>query len=184
MQPTSSLLATFLTVTSCATGNPLQARQDTLKDWQVTSAGSHTPSGRPGSYPWATITANITDPNQLTLGTASDGKSVTVPAGSQGIVRLLSRLPQCSSTRLLTGLRTAKPSTTPKARTKARLRVPGHATLSLTATGPCKSRLVLVANMRLETSVSSSRMSRMCCTKDLSTLLPTRRLDISRSETI
>lgn len=87
MQLTASSLAAILAFTSCATAKPLQERQDTLKDWQVTSAGSRTPSGRPGSYPWATITANITDPNQLTLGTSSDGNPVTVPAGSQGIVR-------------------------------------------------------------------------------------------------
>jgi hypothetical protein len=90
MQYTTSTLAAILAVTSCATATPLQARQDTLKDWQVTRAGSYTPSGRPGSYPWATITANITDPNQLTLGTSSDGKPVTVPAGSQGIVCITS----------------------------------------------------------------------------------------------
>jgi hypothetical protein len=91
MQLTRSTLVAILAVTSCAIASPLQARQDTLKDWQVTSAISHTPSGRPGSYPWATITANITDPNQLTLGTSSDGKPVTVPAGTQGIVCLISK---------------------------------------------------------------------------------------------
>ncbi len=38
-----------------------------------------------GSYPWATITANVADPNQLDLGKASDGTEVTVPP-SQGSV--------------------------------------------------------------------------------------------------
>jgi hypothetical protein len=97
MQITTSALAAILALTSSATATPLEARQDALKDWQVTGVQSYTPSGRPGSYPWATLTANITDPNTINLGPAkSDGTPVTVPAGSQGIVRLLStfNLPQ------------------------------------------------------------------------------------------
>jgi len=82
-------IAAVLAFTSFAAATPLQARQNTLQEWQVTSVNSHTPSGRPGSYPWSTITANITDPNALNLGTSeSDGTAVIVPAGSQGIVCL------------------------------------------------------------------------------------------------
>ncbi|EAT77054.1 hypothetical protein HBI56_200380 [Parastagonospora nodorum] len=79
-------IAAVMAFTSFAAATPLQARQDTLQDWQVTSVNSHTPSGRPGSYPWSSLSANITDPNTINLGTSdSDGTSVIVPAGSQGI---------------------------------------------------------------------------------------------------
>jgi hypothetical protein len=80
-------IAAVMAFASFAAATPLQARQDTLQDWQVTSVNSHTPSGRPGSYPWSSLSANITDPNAINLGTSdSDGTSVIVPAGSQGIV--------------------------------------------------------------------------------------------------
>ncbi|KAF1917047.1 cell death in tomato 1 [Ampelomyces quisqualis] len=87
MQFTTTALAASLAFTSAVAASLLEARQNaTLKDWEVTSAGSFTPSGRPGSYPWVTITANITDPNEINLGEAeSDGKPVTVPAGSKGV---------------------------------------------------------------------------------------------------
>jgi len=88
MHFTTSTLAAILAITSSVAATPLQARQDALKDWEVTGVAVGTPSGRPGSYPWASITANVTDPNQIDLGPAkSDGSAVTVPAGSQGIVR-------------------------------------------------------------------------------------------------
>jgi hypothetical protein len=87
MQFTTSAFAAVLAFSSAVAATPLQARDDTLKDWQVTSAGTGTPSGRPGSYPWSTLTANVTDPNQINLGPAKDdGTPVTVPAGSQGVV--------------------------------------------------------------------------------------------------
>jgi hypothetical protein len=94
MHVTTSALAAILAFASSVAASPLEARQNaTLKDWDVTSAGSFTPSGRPASYPWATVTANITDPNQIDLGNAeSDGKPVTVPAGSKGVVSLFSVL--------------------------------------------------------------------------------------------
>lgn len=82
----ASTIAAVLAFTSLAAATHVQARQDTLQDWQVTSVNSHTPSGRPGSYPWSSITANITDPNAINLGTsASDGTAVIIPAGSQGL---------------------------------------------------------------------------------------------------
>jgi hypothetical protein len=93
MQFTTSALVAVLAYTSSIAAKPLQARQDTLKDWEVSSVNVFSPSGRPGSYPWATITANITDPNEINLGVAeSDGTPVIVPAGSQGIVCLIPSL--------------------------------------------------------------------------------------------
>ncbi|KAF2829843.1 hypothetical protein CC86DRAFT_464343 [Ophiobolus disseminans] len=86
MQFTTSTLAAILAFTSSTVATPLQARQNALQDWKVTGVAVGTPSGRPGSYPWSSITANITDPNEINLGTAqSDGSTVIVPAGSQGI---------------------------------------------------------------------------------------------------
>jgi hypothetical protein len=85
MQFTTSALAAVLA--SAVATTSLEARQEDLKDWQVTGVSSHSPSGRPGSYPWSSIVANITDPNEIDLGTSeADGSNVTVPAGSQGIV--------------------------------------------------------------------------------------------------
>lgn len=93
MQFTTSCITAILAFTPFATASPLQARQATLQDFQVTSVGVQTPSGRPGSYPWATITAAVTDPNEINLGnSSSDGSQVIVPAGSQGVVRVLYRL--------------------------------------------------------------------------------------------
>jgi hypothetical protein len=87
MQFTTSALVALLAYTSSTAASPVQARQTTLKDFEVSSVTVFTPSGRPGSYPWATITANVTDPNEINLGTAeSDGSQVIVPAGSQGLV--------------------------------------------------------------------------------------------------
>ncbi|KAF1851723.1 cell death in tomato 1 [Cucurbitaria berberidis CBS 394.84] len=85
MRFTTLSLATILALTSSASAAP-QASQKQLQDWQVTAVGVFTPSGRPGSYPWATIRANVTDPNEINLGPAkSDGSNVIVPGGSQGI---------------------------------------------------------------------------------------------------
>jgi hypothetical protein len=96
MQFTTSALAAVLAFTASVAATPLSARADALKDWQVTSVGTGTPSGRPGSYPWSTLHANITDPNLIDLGPAKDdGTPVTVPAGSQGLVRL--SIPKLSS---------------------------------------------------------------------------------------
>jgi hypothetical protein len=89
MQFTTSTLAAVLAFTSYVAATPVQARDDALKDWQVNTVTIGTPSGRPGSYPWSTLSASITDPNQINLGPAKDdGSAVTVPAGSQGLVRL------------------------------------------------------------------------------------------------
>tara|TARA_R110002003_G_scaffold41_12_gene2937 strand:+ start:16432 stop:16746 length:315 start_codon:yes stop_codon:yes gene_type:complete len=87
MRFTTTSLAAILAFTASASASPLQARQSTLQDFQVTGVAVFTPSGRPESYPWATITANVTDPNEINLGPASsDGTDVIVPAGSKGVV--------------------------------------------------------------------------------------------------
>ncbi|KAG9185469.1 hypothetical protein G6011_08013 [Alternaria panax] len=86
MQFTQTVLTAVLALASSAAASPLAARQSTLQDFQVSSVVSYSPSGRPGSYPWAQITAEVTDPNEINLGAASSGGSnVTVPAGSQGL---------------------------------------------------------------------------------------------------
>ncbi|KAF2130980.1 hypothetical protein P153DRAFT_287827 [Dothidotthia symphoricarpi CBS 119687] len=85
MQFSSSLLIAIVALMSSATASPIKARQAALEDWQVTTVGVNVPSGRPGNYPWATITAVITDPNQYNLGNSSyNGTPVIVPSGSQG----------------------------------------------------------------------------------------------------
>jgi hypothetical protein len=91
----TTLLAATLAFTSSTTASPLTSQKNTtLQDWQVSGVSVFTPSGRPGSYPWASITANVTDPNEYNLGPAkSDGSNVIVPGGSQGIVRLPSSSP-------------------------------------------------------------------------------------------
>ena len=90
--------ALFALQTSAA---PLEARQDELKPFEVTSMASSSPPGRPGETPCTQaahaydllrtltmslgryIRANITDPNSyfLTQGT----RNLTIPAGNQGI---------------------------------------------------------------------------------------------------
>ncbi|KAF1943127.1 cell death in tomato 1 [Clathrospora elynae] len=86
MRFATAALAAVMAFTSSITASPLEIRAAKLKDWQVTGVGSGSPSGRPGSYPWASITANVTDPNAYNLGTASsDGSAVIISAGSQGI---------------------------------------------------------------------------------------------------
>ncbi|KAH8708641.1 hypothetical protein GQ44DRAFT_690748 [Phaeosphaeriaceae sp. PMI808] len=85
MQLTTCILVVALGFTSVA-ATPVQARQNSLQDFKVTSVGVFTPSGRPESYPWSTITASVTDPNEINLGPAqSDGSPVIAPAGSQGL---------------------------------------------------------------------------------------------------
>lgn len=92
MRFTISCLTAILAYTSTTTALPQNpAAPQTLQDFQVTAASVFTPSGRPESYPWATLRANITDPNEYNLGTSdSDGTDVIIPAGSQGIVRTTS----------------------------------------------------------------------------------------------
>ncbi|KAF2257141.1 hypothetical protein BU26DRAFT_513851 [Trematosphaeria pertusa] len=75
----------FSTLASCAPLGeaPIEERAARLQPWQLTALIAFSPSGRPGSYPWLTITANLTDPNELILGTAPDDNStVSVPAGN------------------------------------------------------------------------------------------------------
>lgn len=76
----ASILA--LAASSVAAPATIQERQDTLQPWQLSGITSFSPSGRPGSYPWLNIVANLADPNSLTLGTGSDGNPVTVPANN------------------------------------------------------------------------------------------------------
>ncbi|EOA91154.1 uncharacterized protein SETTUDRAFT_25241 [Exserohilum turcica Et28A] len=79
----------FLACTASTAASPLTPRQTSLEDWQVSSVSVFTPSGRPASYPWATIRANVTDPNEIHLGnSSSDGSPVVVPGGSQGLLEL------------------------------------------------------------------------------------------------
>lgn len=93
MQFTAAIATAVLAFASSAVAAPLEARQAALENWKVTGVASNTPSGRPGSYPWATITASVTDPNEINLGPAkSDGTDVIVPAGSQGIVSISNHL--------------------------------------------------------------------------------------------
>lgn len=81
----------FVAFAVSAAASPVVARQDALQDWQVSSVSVFTPSGRPGSYPWARIQANVTDPNEINLGTSpDDGTQVIIPGGSQGLVCFLS----------------------------------------------------------------------------------------------
>jgi hypothetical protein len=83
MYLSTTILAAALALISSTTASPLESRQNpTSKKWEVFGVAVGTPSGRPGSYPWASITANVTDPNAYNLG------PVTVPGGSQGIVCL------------------------------------------------------------------------------------------------
>lgn len=84
MRFTATAITATLGFASSAVAAPLTARQDTLQDWQVSRVLATTPSGRPGSEPWAYIWANVTDPNEITL-TGPRG-NYTVPAGSQGLV--------------------------------------------------------------------------------------------------
>ncbi|KNG50173.1 cell death in tomato 1 [Stemphylium lycopersici] len=83
MRFTATAITATLGFASSAVAAPLTARQDTLQDWQVSRVLATTPSGRPGSEPWAYIWANVTDPNEITL-TGPRG-NYTVPAGSQGL---------------------------------------------------------------------------------------------------
>ncbi|KAH7075553.1 cell death in tomato 1 [Paraphoma chrysanthemicola] len=86
MQLTPTSLAAILAFTSTSLAAPFTPRQSPLQSFQVTSVGVGTPSGRPESYPWASITASITDPNEINFGPSeADGKDVIVPAGSKGI---------------------------------------------------------------------------------------------------
>jgi hypothetical protein len=48
MQFTTSALAAVLAFTSSVAATPLQARQESLQDWQVNDVSIYTPSGRPG----------------------------------------------------------------------------------------------------------------------------------------
>ncbi|OAK98442.1 hypothetical protein IQ06DRAFT_295765 [Phaeosphaeriaceae sp. SRC1lsM3a] len=87
MQFSVPTIAAILAFTSISVASPLQARQDALKEWEVTFVNSGSPSRRPGSYPWSSITANVTDTNELNLGTAEYDNAtvpITVPAGSEG----------------------------------------------------------------------------------------------------
>ncbi|PSN63642.1 cell death in tomato 1 [Corynespora cassiicola Philippines] len=85
MKFTASTLAAITALTSSTLAAPLEPRQ-ALEPWQVTGVAVASPAGRPGSYPWGTITANITDPNELTINrNPADGTTITVPAGNKAV---------------------------------------------------------------------------------------------------
>jgi hypothetical protein len=81
----TTMLASILAFSAAATAVPLVERQTTLAPWKVTGVAIGTPAGRPGSYPWATITANVTDPNAIVLGTSPEGDEVSLPAGALAV---------------------------------------------------------------------------------------------------
>lgn len=115
-----------------AAASPVVARQDVLQDWQVSSVSVFTPSGRPGSYPWARIQANVTDPNEINLGTApDDGHQVIIPGGSQGLVCFL--ISSLSGQSHVNAIRIARPNGSQRA--NRRSTVHGLATRLEMATG-------------------------------------------------
>ena len=76
----ASFLALAATTSLAAPTAPpsIQHRQNSLQPWQLSNIISFSPSGRPASYPWLTITASLTDPNALTIGTSPiDNTAVT-----------------------------------------------------------------------------------------------------------
>lgn len=82
----NSLAAIAALASTTLAAPAVETRQTALEPWQVTALVGFSPSGRPESYPWPTITANLTDPNELELGTSdADNSTVTVPAGNQAI---------------------------------------------------------------------------------------------------
>ncbi|KAF2659459.1 hypothetical protein K491DRAFT_689322 [Lophiostoma macrostomum CBS 122681] len=83
---TATIATVAFTAFAIASPVELAPRQNaTLEPWQLSGISGFSPSGRPGSYPWLNIVANLVDPNELTLGTSTDdGSEVTVPAGNAG----------------------------------------------------------------------------------------------------
>lgn len=98
MRLTTSLTTAVLTLGASIAAAPLEVRQETLKDWQVSQVIWGGPSSRPGmslarileitltlrtsgSSPFQILTVEVTDPNEINLGPSSaDGKDVIVPA--------------------------------------------------------------------------------------------------------
>ncbi|KAF2466020.1 uncharacterized protein BDR25DRAFT_306465 [Lindgomyces ingoldianus] len=80
----TNALVSIFAAASFATAKPLAKRAD-LQPWQLQYVYSFSPSGRPGSYPWLRIVANVTDPNELDLGTNSNNTEVILPAGGQAL---------------------------------------------------------------------------------------------------
>lgn len=72
----------LLALAASTFATPLSSRQDSLQPWLLSGISSFSPSGRPGSYPWITLTASLTDPNALVLGTGEDGTPVTLEANN------------------------------------------------------------------------------------------------------
>ncbi|KAF2190367.1 hypothetical protein K469DRAFT_623417 [Zopfia rhizophila CBS 207.26] len=82
---TSNTLLSILAAASLTAANPTEKRAD-LQNWQLESLSTHSPSGRPGNYPWLTVTATVNDPNELTLGTSgSDNSTVKLPVGGKAL---------------------------------------------------------------------------------------------------
>ncbi|KAF2747003.1 hypothetical protein M011DRAFT_487005 [Sporormia fimetaria CBS 119925] len=76
-------LISLLNLTTLIFASPIgpdeAGKKKKLQPWQLSSISRFQPSGRPGTHPWNAITANIYDPNTLTLGVSSDGQQVIVP---------------------------------------------------------------------------------------------------------
>lgn len=53
--------------------------KDTPEPWEVSSAWTFSPSGRPGSSPYSTVNVTITDPNTVLAGPAPRGSAIFVP---------------------------------------------------------------------------------------------------------
>ncbi|KAF2712741.1 cell death in tomato 1 [Pleomassaria siparia CBS 279.74] len=81
----STLFASFLVFSTAATAASIVQRQTNLSSWKVTGVAVFGPSGHPGSYPWPTITANVTDPNTIVLSTSYNGSQVVAPAGNLAV---------------------------------------------------------------------------------------------------
>jgi hypothetical protein len=83
---TNTIATTILAfAASSAFAAPVVERQAALQPWQVNTVSSFNPSGRPGQYPWSSIRVELTDPNEIQLGTSPDGQAVTLPAGNTAL---------------------------------------------------------------------------------------------------
>jgi hypothetical protein len=81
-------LAVLAGLASVATAAP-SAQKKTLSPWQVTELRTGSPSGRPGSSPWATMNLTISEPNTIIVAktkfppqTATCGTQWTAAGGN------------------------------------------------------------------------------------------------------
>ncbi|EAQ88764.1 predicted protein [Chaetomium globosum CBS 148.51] len=68
------LLATTALTTAALTPPPA-----ILTPWQITSLGTHSPSGRPAGHPYSQLAFSIHDPNTITVGTTPYGNATFPP---------------------------------------------------------------------------------------------------------